>query len=136
MRKVFTILISILLVALLIFSVHSCMKNYELSKNPQTDETNLPEKEQTSDIGENNEDEVTEEEPPVKTFTETGIYNGKIDSFSIEVTIGNDNSLIQAYKLSPEIAENLSSYKLKLDSIITFEYQEIDGQNVITKIIQ
>lgn len=141
MKKVLTILISIILVALLIFCVHSCIKKDENPVVPQVSEPNVSENQPNIDNPNTEEDDSSpsDDESVVdssKVFTEIGIFNGKIDSFSIEVAIGSNMSIVMPYRLSPEVAEKLPSYNLEIGSIISFEYQEIDGQSVITKIIQ
>ena len=142
MKKILTILISILLAALLIFCVHSCMKNNKTpEETPQVTNPNSTENQPVFDDPDTEEDEsqVTTEDPEIvseQVFTETGIFNGRIDTTSIELTTGAEIPFTQPYRLSPEIAEKLSSYNLEIGSIISFEYQVIDGQFVITKIIQ
>lgn len=139
MKKVLTILVSILLIALIIFCVHSCVNKAD----PVIPEQNAPNPAENQPVFDNPNTEEDESESskeqdnkPSQIFTEIGIFNGKSDYYSIEVIIGSDMPFLMVYRLSPEVAKDFSSYNLEIGSPITFEYQEVDGQTVITKIIQ
>lgn len=136
MKKILTILISIILVALIIFCAHSCIKKGETTEIPQEDKPGITENQPVSENPKNNEEQQNNDKEENPTFTEIGIFSGKIDNNSIELIVGNDMPLTLPYRLSPEVAENFSSYNLEINDMITFEYQEIDGQSVITNIIQ
>ncbi len=134
MKKFIIVILCILLIGSVIFCVNSCQKEETPDVVPPTpDEVIiLP-----PDNGTGSEEQETPDVPKRDeslVYTGTGIYHGKIDSTFIEVTIDSIHPILEACRLSPELAENFSSLNLEPETIITFEYQIIDDQYVISKI--
>lgn len=141
MKKVFTILVSILLVSLIIFGVYSFLnkdKSPESSDISPEVQQDITERQPVLDDPSTEEDEA-ENNPKVdssQVFTEIGIFSGRIDTYSIELVVGSDMPMTFSFRLSPEVAEEFSSYNFEPGSFISFEYTENNGQRTITKIIQ
>ena len=114
MKKVFTILISILLVALLIFCIHSLIKKVDVPEKPPIDAPDITHNQPIFDDPNTPEDESknNQEADPSQVFTEIGFFNGRNDTHSIELVVGSDTPMTLSYRLSPEDAEKFSSYNL------------------------
>lgn len=159
MKRFLTIIAVILVIALVVFGVHSCKKSKpdtNVSDNPTEGivgmtpiedgetSTDTPSKTPDEDLANASDEEVIEKHENdlekkldnTKTFTGTGIYHGKADSTSVEITMDSVQPFLISAKLSPEIAEKFSSYELTEESIISFEYKIVDEQYVITKILK
>lgn len=140
MKKVLSILVSVLLVALLIFCIHSCsQKNTE---NPPVSENTpgviTPEQ---ADVQQAFDDPSTEfnegtEAPEIDenmVFEAVGIYHGRVDTNSVEITLSTEY-IPRSYRLSPDLAKSFSSMEIEENTIISFKYRVIDGQSTIISI--
>ena len=131
MKKFLTVIICIVLIAGVIFCVNFCQKDNDIiseNKSEEKIEINQPA---------NDNNVVKPQVPDTKEYpiqTGTGIYHGKIDSSFIEVSVDGVNPQLRSCKLAPELAEKFSSLKLEPESIISFKFQDIDGQYVIKEI--
>lgn len=134
MKKFLIVVLCILLIGAVIFCVNSCQKN-EKPEVITPDPNGIIEL--TPDDGPGSEEQESQNGPKhdeSTVYTGTGIYHGKIDSTFIEVTIDSIHPILEACRLSPELAEKFSSLNLEPETIITFEYRIIDDQYVISKI--
>ena len=143
MKRFFSIIITVLLIAALIFCIHSCTKDSSTNKEQEENkgssnlELYVPEDDPNTEEDESaptKHEIVTKDDSPV--YTGVGIYHGKVDSNFIEITIDGIQPLLISARVSPELAKNFSSLKLQEDSIISFEYQLINDMYVIQKIIK
>ena len=141
MKKVITVVIILVLVAGLIFYVNSCRKDQNIPNNNTENKGSVvdvtPIEDPNSDSDSLPEDtQKTPDKKASPVYTGTGIYHGKVDTTFVEITFDDIQPTLLSCKLSPELAEKFSSLNLEPESIITFEYQVIDGQYVINKIIK
>lgn len=130
MKRFFAVILSVIIIAAAIYCFHSCTKD---TPSPEKDVT--PQKEDNEVVIPEPEKELEKREDPV-TYTGVGIYHGKADSTSVEITISGPEDILTSCKLSPELAKKFSSLNLEEESIISFEYQLVNGQYIITKIIK
>lgn len=158
MKRFFTIILTILLVALVVFGIHSCRKSKYSPDNtdnptdgiigitPEQDGEKKPsgskdikeelEKATDEESIELREEQLEDNLKDAETYTGTGIYHGKADSSSVEITLDSVQPMLISAKLSPEIADKFASYDLTEESIISFEYKIVGEQYIITKIIK
>ena len=140
-KKVLIVATAIVLIAGLIFFVNSCRKDQNIPDNNTENKGSVVEVTPIDDPN-NDADDVpdnTQKAPEKNTspvYTGTGIYHGRVDSSFVEITFDDIQPILLSCKLSPELAEKFSSLSLEPESIISFEYQMIDGQYVINKILK
>lgn len=65
--------------------------------------------------------------------TDSGHYQGQIDSNSIEIKIGGvpDNMAYRAFQLSEPLKENFESYGFKANEEVLFKYTENEGERPV-----
>ena len=152
MKRFLAIILTVLVIAATVFCVHSCKKNGTKdpapsdSTNPSAglvgygspDEKKEPEKKPE-------EKKTTDDKPTFPgtpsdnstVYTGIGIYHGRTDSARVEITLDTElQPILISSTLTPELAESFSSLNLEEDTIISFEYQIINDQYVISKIIK
>ena len=143
MKRFFAIIITVLLIAALIFCIHSCTKDSSITKEQEENkgssnlELYVPEDDPNTEEDESaptKHEIVTQDDSQV--YTGVGIYHGKVDSNFIEITIDGVQPLLISARISPELAKIFSSLNLQEESIISFEYQLINDMYVIQKIIK
>ncbi|MBR5586944.1 MAG: hypothetical protein IKW02_03180 [Clostridia bacterium] len=158
MKRFFTIILTVLIIALVVFGVHSCKKSTFSPSNtgnptdgiigttPEQDgdksssgNKDIKDKLENADDEESleiREEHFEESLKTAETYTGTGVFHGKADSTSVEITLDSVQPMLISAKLSPEIAEKFASYDITEESIISFEYKIVDEQYVITKILK
>lgn len=133
MKRFFAVILSVIIIAAAIYCFHSCTNDVPSPENPEKD---VPPQVENSETVIPEPEKETDEKDETVTYTGVGIYHGKADSTSVEITISGPEDILTSCKLSPELAKSFSSLNLEEESIISFEYQLVNGQYVITEIIK
>ena len=138
MKRFFAIIITVLLISALIFCIHSCTKDSYKINDQKNNESSVPDLYVPTDDSnvKNDESSPNTNKEDSTVYTGVGIYHGKVDSNSIEITLDGTQPLLISARISPELAKNFSSLKLQEESIISFEYQLVNDMYVIQKIIK
>lgn len=143
MKRFFAIILSVILIAAVIYCVHSCTKDTDITEKEKTEGSSsdldiyVPVDDPSTDEDESAPTRFeikTEDDSPV--YTGVGIYHGKVDSNFVEITFEEVHPVLRSARLAPDLAKDFSSLKLNEGDIISFEYQIISDMYIIQKIIK
>jgi hypothetical protein len=128
-----------LLSALLLFSSLAVGCNFFNKDGKTTPQNQTQSENQTSPDSQNNQDTTLQDPQDAETNTSqtgTGVYQGQIDSNSVEIEVNKGTEKVPtAFQLSEELKRVLAESDLGTGDKVTFTYETPkEGQPILTEI--
>lgn len=107
------------------------------TQNVEVQPTQDPDHQALSSSGKTSSDKIESSEPDDTNKTDTGAFQGQIDSNFIEIAISGvpKEKAIKVFMLSDDIKKEFDGMELSIGDVIKFQYYSNENeQNVIVKI--